>query len=691
MSQDQRELFRPSLSGYTLGGTDAENYTLVMPTGLKADIVPRQLTITGTTAQDKTYDGSTTAGIQAGTLGNLVAGETLGVGASGTFDSANAGARTATSRYALSDGTGRASNYVLDDTTGLTATIARRSLTITGTTAQDKTYDGSTAAGIQAGTLGNLVAGETLGVDVSGTFDSANAGFRTVTASYALRNGTGLASNYVLADTTGLNATIGRRALTITSTTAQDKTYDGSIAAGIQAGTLGNLVAGETLGVDASGTFDSANAGARTVTARYALSNGTGRASNYVLADTSGLSANIAKRQLTITGTTAQDKTYDGSTTAGIQAGTLGNLVAGETLGVDATGTFDSANAGARTATSRYALSDGTGRASNYVLADTSGLNATIARRALTITGTTVQGKTYDGSTAAGIQAGTLGNLVAGETLGVDASGTFDSANAGAPTATARYVLSDGTGRASNYVLADTTGLNATIGRRALTITGTAAQDKTYDGSTTAAIQAGTLGNLVAGESLGVSATGTFDSANAGTRTATATYTLSDGTGRASNYVLADTTSLSANIAKARLTVIANDDRKIADGQPYNGGNGAQFMGFVHGENASVLGGQLRYGGTAQGARTIGEYTITVGGLETANYRLDYVDGHLLISAAPTTGVPTAGDIERPIRQQMQAHEGLARLGHDLNNATLPAPASTLPLVVAHDYIRLEE
>ncbi|WP_386272572.1 beta strand repeat-containing protein [Xanthomonas theicola] len=684
---------RTATAQYTLadGSGRASNYTLADTAGLTATIARKALSISGSRATGKTYDGSTAASIQAGTVAGLVGNETLGVSASGTFDTANAGTRTATAQYTLADGSGLASNYTLADTTGLTATIARKALSITGSRADGKTYDGTTAASIQAGTVAGLVGNETLGVSASGTFDTANAGSRTATAQYTLADGSGLASNYTLADTAGLTATIARKALSITGSRATGKTYDGSTAASIQAGTVAGLVGNETLGVSASGTFDTADAGSRTATAQYTLADGSGRASNYTLADTAGLTATIARKALSISGSRATGKTYDGSTTASIQAGTVAGLVGNETLGVSASGTFDNANAGTRTATASYALSDGTGRASNYTLGDTTGLTATIARKALSITGSRATGKTYDGTTAASIQAGTVAGLVGNETLGVSASGTFDTANAGTRTATAQYTLADGSGLASNYTLADTTGLTATIARKALSITGSRADGKTYDGTTAASIQAGTVAGLVGNETLGVSATGTFDRADAGTRSATAQYTLADGSGRASNYTLVDTAGLTANIERARLAVTTDDDRRIADGQPYAGGNGVRFSGFVNGENESVLGGQLRYGGSAQGAVVPGEYSIVASGLEAANYRLDYVDGRLLMIAPATAGIPAAGDIERPLRQDIQAREGLARLGAGLNNAASPQPAINLPLVVAHDYIRLEE
>ena len=81
--------------------------------------------------------------------------------------------------------------------------IAKKALTITNTTAADKTYDGTTDVTETVGTLSGFVTGETVTASAVGTFDSANAGNRTVTFVYTLADGAnGLANNYSLANTT---------------------------------------------------------------------------------------------------------------------------------------------------------------------------------------------------------------------------------------------------------------------------------------------------------------------------------------------------------------------------------------------------------------------------------------------------------------------------------------------------------
>ena len=213
-----------NISGSAASGTNAGTYSNTFYSNQQGydlsgsgtlSIAKKSLTVSGTTAAGKSYDGSTTATITVGTLSGFIGSETVSATASGTFDSKDAGSRSATATYSLINGNngGLAANYSLADTTGHSATIAKATLTVSGTTAAGKSYDGSTTATITVGTLSGLVGSETVSATASGTFDSAEAGMRSATASYTLSNGTGLASNYQLADTTGHSATIEKAAV----------------------------------------------------------------------------------------------------------------------------------------------------------------------------------------------------------------------------------------------------------------------------------------------------------------------------------------------------------------------------------------------------------------------------------------------------------------------------------------------
>jgi hypothetical protein len=64
-----------TVSGYSLTGTDAANYSITQPTGLTAGITAKSLTVTGTTLVNKVYDGTTTATLSNGALVGVIAAD----------------------------------------------------------------------------------------------------------------------------------------------------------------------------------------------------------------------------------------------------------------------------------------------------------------------------------------------------------------------------------------------------------------------------------------------------------------------------------------------------------------------------------------------------------------------------------------------------------------------------------------
>ena len=563
------------------GSGSASNYQL--PGGgtfsTTADITRRPLTLGGVVAADKVYDGSRTAALTGGSLGNLVSGETLGLTLStGLFDTADSGSgKTVTAEVVLADGSGQASDYQVSGGTliSTTAAITPRPLTLSGVSAVDKVYDGTPAADFTGGSLANLVAGQTLGVAVpDGVFDSADVGTgKPVTGTAVLIDGTGLASNYLLTGGAAVSTTaaISPRPLTIDGVLAADKVYDGNRDATVSGGSLANLVAGQTLGLSlGAAQFDTADAGTdKTVSGTATLSSGTGLASNYQLAGgaTFSTTADITPRPLTLSGVAAAGKVYDGNRDATLTGGSLSNLLPGQTLGLSlADGLFDSADVGTDKAVSGTAtLVDGSGLASNYQLtgSGTIAASADITRRPLTLSGVLAADKAYDGTREATLSGGSLANLVAGQTLGLTLTdGLFDTADAGTgKTVTGTAALADGSGSASNYELTvgSTVSTTANIDPRLLTVGGVLAADKVYDGTRDATLSGGSLGNLVAGQTLGLTlGNGLFDSADAGAaKPVTGTATLVDGTGLASNYTLADagTVAATATITQRLLTL----------------------------------------------------------------------------------------------------------------------------------------
>ncbi|MGJ0365378.1 beta strand repeat-containing protein [Aliarcobacter cryaerophilus] len=197
-----------------------------------------------------------------------------------------------------------------------------------------------------------------------------------------------------------------------------------------------------------------------------------------------------------------------------------------------------------------------------------------------------------------------------------------------------------------NFAILNTSGNTdgkLTINKKDLTISNITANNKTYDGTTTATLSnIGTLDGLVTGENLVLNNPTSVifsskDVADGITVTASG-YTIADKDSfKASNYNLTHTSTTTANISKADLTATLNDNSKTYDGTSYSGGNGITFNGFVNSEIASLLGGNLVYSGTSQGAKDAGNYIISGSGLTSNNYNISFVDGKLTINKKDLT------------------------------------------------------
>ncbi len=130
-----------NVSGYTLGGADAGNYSIVQPTGLTANITPAALLVSGLTASNKIYDATTTATL-GGTAAITALGSddvSLGGTASGSFADKNVGDAKAVTVTGNSISGTDAGNYTLVQQTGLSADITAKAITVTAD-AQSKTY-----------------------------------------------------------------------------------------------------------------------------------------------------------------------------------------------------------------------------------------------------------------------------------------------------------------------------------------------------------------------------------------------------------------------------------------------------------------------------------------------------------------------------------------------------------------------
>ncbi|MFM7078022.1 MAG: beta strand repeat-containing protein [Planctomycetaceae bacterium] len=464
-------------AGFAINGTSSANYRLAaQPAPTPGTITPKALTITGLVGVDRVYDGTTGASF-AGTpvYSGLVAADGLATTPvsgtpAATFADKNAGAlKTVTVRGF----TGPTANYTVTAPT-VKATITKAPVTITGVSGGSRPYAGAavrTATVTGTPTLSGVISGDTLAVTV-GTYSFAdgNAGVdKPITAAGFSITGASLA-NYVLAgQPQPTPGTITPKALTITGLVGVSRVYDGTTAATFT-GTpaYSGLVAADGLAATpVSGTpvatFADKNAG----TLKNVTVNGyTAPTANYsVTAPT--LKASITQATVTITGVSAVGRTYDGTTAVQLAGGTAVGLLAADvaagSVALGATGATGKMATAAASATAKpvtvtgFALEGAD--AANYKLTQPTGVTVLIAKRNVTVTGLTANGKTYNNSTTATVSGtATLQNVVAGESLSLGGTPVFRFAQAGVGTnvavTTTGYTLVAGPGAAvANYNL----------------------------------------------------------------------------------------------------------------------------------------------------------------------------------------------------------------------------------------------
>jgi hypothetical protein len=539
---------------------------------------PATLAVIGATAPDRVYDGTTITTVANGELQGLIGNQTLTLTQAGAFTSPNAGnAVSVIINDTIANGTGLASNYTLVQPMYVTAKIMPKELTVTNSLVANKIYDGNLIAAVSGGQLVGVVPADNANVTLvqAGTFASKNVGTGIlVTANDSL--GGSQALNYSLTQPTLPSANITPRTVALSAT----KTYDATTSL-TGAVTIVTGVGSETLTYTGATTNDANVATAGKYITAITLVSGSGNtpglASNYVLPILNVTNAPVTINPVTalvVLGATAQNKTYDGTTSVTLSnTGRLDGLVNGQNLVLTEAGAFSSANAGTAVGIiMKDTIADGVGTnaglASNYSLNQPTYVTADIAKAPL---GLTVSG-TYTASVNIAPSAFTVNGLVNGETITALSAATVNASNVlAANNYVKSIVIGAGTANVNNYSInpsyntsAGSTQNTATIIAKVLTVAGTQVATKEYNASTTAALSGGTLVGVIDSDINNVSLVqaGNFVSANIGNPVnVVASDTI---TGSAiGNYSLTQPTGLSGVITAKGLTITVSAQTKV--------------------------------------------------------------------------------------------------------------------------------
>ncbi|MGC1303690.1 MAG: YDG domain-containing protein, partial [Caulobacteraceae bacterium] len=535
-----------SVSGLTLTGADAEDYTVVNSlSGAVGVINPLALTASLVGNVTKTYDGNTDAALTGAnyTLSASIGSDVVSLApvTAGTYDTKDAGTGKTVSVSGLTLTGADAGDYtVASSLSGAIGVINPLALTATLNGPVSKTYDGTTAATLDAGayTLNNVISGDSvgLGAPTSGTYDTKDVGTgKTVTFIGLSVIGADAGDYSFSGNLSGAVGVISPLALTASLTGTVSKTYDGTTAATLTSAnyTLSGVIGGDSVGLNSptAGTYDTKDAGTgKTVTATGLALTGADDGDYSITGTASGAVGTINPLALTAALTGTATKTYDGTTTAALSSAnyTLSGVIGGDSVGLNnpASGTYDTKDVG----TGKTVTANGVGLvgadAGDYTVANSlSAAIGTITQLALTATLNGPVTKTYDGTTAATLAAGayTLNGVIGGDSVGLGAptSGTYDTKDVGTgKTVTFTGLALTGADAGDYSYSGNLSGAVGVINALALTASLTGPVSKVYDGTTTASLTSGNyvLSGIVSGDSVGLNdpAFGTYDTKDAG-------------------------------------------------------------------------------------------------------------------------------------------------------------------------------
>ena len=357
------------------------NYTAVSGSET-ITINKKDVTVSGITADSKTYDRSTSATINTSgaSFAGLLSGDTLTVSATGTFDDMNVGAGKTVTIGNLAIGGTSARNYKLAENgqqAATTADITAKALTVTAE-AKTKVY------GTNDPELTYIQDGLISGDSFTGALTRAEG---SDVGTYAIAQGTLTAGDNYAITYTGANLTITQATPVITGISANDLTYDKTEQALVTTGsTTGGtlkyaMTAKNAEAPDDDSYIDSVPTAiyAGTYTVYYKVVGNH----NYLDVDPAYVDVTIAQKEITISGITAEDKIYNKATDATLVYSEIDwiscGMVEGDNLTISAVGTFSDINAEANKTVTISNLELGGDTITEYKLAATGQQTSTTA------------------------------------------------------------------------------------------------------------------------------------------------------------------------------------------------------------------------------------------------------------------------------------------------------------------------
>lgn len=362
-------------------------------------IAPKPISTNGTILiNDKIYDGNISASSTSTlTLIGIESGDDVSIGAiTADFDTVDIGIDKLVTLSPLSLSGSHADRYILTQPTltGYKADITVKELTVSDTAVNDKIYDGNTDASyVIQPKLDGVVGSDD--VTLQGgipRFESATKG-KDKALAFAPFTITGTkAGNYTLTQPIPGTANITAKQVTVIDVDVNDKTYDGTTNATYKttpklSGVIGSDDVTIVIGTP---SFDNKNVGEDKVVSYSPFSLSGSYADNYAIVQPDKTTANVAKKEITVSPLKIANKYYDGNTTGDYsETPTLVDTIIGDDITLkNGDIAFDDADVGTSKDVTVSEFSVSGTDAGNYTLTQPTltGYKADISKKAIIIT-----------------------------------------------------------------------------------------------------------------------------------------------------------------------------------------------------------------------------------------------------------------------------------------------------------------
>ena len=605
------------------GGADQLNYVLATQTGTtSANITAKAISATASAA-DKVYDGVTAA---SGTISltGVASGDDVTASGNFAFEDKNVGSSKTVNVTAIALSGDDAANYTVNATASTTASITKRTLTMT---AENKSklyqepfdpeftigWDGFQNNETEAVLTGSYTIFREVGEE-SGNYDI------WIISSLTSSNYTIIKEDCnTVTDHSYGTFTIEKRVLTATVGDYSKVYGDGNPSFSVE---VSGFVNGETTSTAAGFVRPTASSTATVSTgvgnADITISGGS--ANNYTFNNSDTGTLTIHPKALSVTAV-AQSKVY-GSDDPALTFNAVG-FVNGDSVSL-ATGGL-TRSGGNNVNTYSISLND-LSFGANYSI-DFTGALLTITKAELTVTAED-KSKVY-GAVDPALTFAPSGTLYYGDAYTV-ITGVTLSTNTGAAATAGTHTIAISGGTANNYNVTHVAG-TLSVAKAELTVTANS-KSKVY-GAVEPTLTYTPSGTLYYGDAYTV-ITGVILSTDSGSAATAGNHTIAISGGIANNYNVNHVNG-NLSVTKAELTVTADAQSKVyGAGEPtltYTPSGTLYYTDGYYVINGVVL-------NTSTGAAaTVGNHPITISGGTSLNYNISHIAGNLSVAKAELT------------------------------------------------------